>query len=215
VAVAPGFPSNLHGIVFDQAQAGYLAGYVAASFSGSRKVALVGVSATDAATSNYAAGFKSGVQQADSEAGVAGPAVATVSLVGTSTAPERGRTTAAVLIKAGNDVISAMPNLSGFGAMREACTRKGRLVALESDAWQILPDVQACLIVSVLDRGDVAVRNAVLEAAHGSALPALVIADVGNGGIALSDFHVDLPDGFAARLAGVLAAMTAEQRAAS
>ncbi len=41
VAVPDGSPANVHGIVFDQAQAGYLAGYVAASFSTSGKVGLV------------------------------------------------------------------------------------------------------------------------------------------------------------------------------
>ena len=103
-----------------------------------------------------------------------------------------------------------MPNLSGLGAMRDACGRKARLVGLESDAWQTLPDVQPCLIASVLNRSDVAVRDAVLAVAHGGALPSLVVENVANGGLGLSEFHVEQPAGFAARLAGVLAAMSSK-----
>jgi basic membrane protein A len=219
VAVLEGSPANVHGIVFDQAQAGYLAGFVAASFSSSGKVAFVGVAASDVASTNYAAGFRAGVLQAGAAgssaagatagAGSGATPAATVSYVGTSTAPEKGRATSAALIKAGNDVLTTLPDLSGFGAMRDACARKAHLVALQSDAWQTLPDVQPCLIVSVLDRGDVAVRDAILSLAHGSSLPALIVANVAGGGIALSDFHVALPDGFSERLAGVLAAVTA------
>ncbi len=127
--------------------------------------------------------------------------------VGTATAPEKGRTTSAALIKAGNDVLTAMPNLSGVGAMRDACGRKARLVGLESDAWQTVPDVQPCLVASVLNRSDVAIRDAVLSVAHGAALPSLVVEDVASGGLGLSEFHVAQPAGFAARLAGVMAAM--------
>jgi basic membrane protein A len=209
VAVPEGSPANVHGIVFDQAQSGYLAGFVAASFSSTGKVAFVGVTASDVATSNYAAGFAAGVR----EAAAAGPpgtaAASTVAYAGTDSAPEKGRATSAALIKAGNDVLTALPDLSGFGAMRDACGRKARLVALGSDAWQTLPDVQSCLIVSVLDRGDVAARDAILAIAHGSSPAALLVANVANGGIALSDFHVELPAGFSGRLAGVLAAVTA------
>ncbi len=216
VAVVKGSPANVHGIVFDQAQAGYLAGFVAASFSSSGKVAFVGVAASDAASTNYAAGFRAGVLPAGAAGATAGSGAtagaapaAPVSYGGTSTAPEKGRATSAALIKAGNDVLTTLPDLSGFGAMRDACARKAHLVALESDAWQTLPDVQPCLIVSVLNRGDVAVRDAILSLAHGASLPALIVANVAGGGIALSDFHVALPDGFSERLAGVLAAVTA------
>jgi hypothetical protein len=106
-------------------------------------------------------------------------------------------------------VLVAQPSLSGFGAMRDACGRKARIVAIGTDAWTALPDIQPCLIASVLERSDVAVRDAVLALAHGATVPQLVVESVGNGGIALSDFHADVPAGFSDRLSGVLAAMSA------
>jgi basic membrane lipoprotein Med (substrate-binding protein (PBP1-ABC) superfamily) len=104
-------------------------------------------------------------------------------------------------------VISARPDLSGIGALREACGRKARLVAVETDAWQIVPDVRSCLIVSVLKRYDIAIGNALLHVAAGQTVSTLTLEDVSTGGIALSDFHVDRPAGFDSGLAGVLSVL--------
>jgi basic membrane protein A len=201
VAVAGDAPPNVHGLVFDHAEAGYLAGFVAASFTGSGKVALVGVADTDVQTTNYYSGFRNGAEQ------VTGNAAAGIGYAGTPDAPEKGRNAAAALVKAGDDVIAALPNLSGIGAMREACARGARLVAFETDASLTVPDVQQCLIVSVLDRYDVAARDALLALAGDQALGPLIVEDVASGGISLSGFHASLPEGFEANLDGVLAAM--------
>lgn len=201
VVVPDGAPANVHGLLFDQAEAGYLAGYIAASFSETGKVGIVGDSAADAATANYAAGFRAGAAQA-----VPGSTVS-VGYAGTADAPEKGRTAAAALIKGGNDTILAMPNLSGIGAMRETCDRKSRFVAVGTDAWQTVPDARPCLIASVLDRYDTAVATALLALATGQTLTQRVMNDVSNDGIVVSEFHADAPAGFGTGLAGVVATL--------
>jgi basic membrane protein A len=201
VAVPATAPANVHGIVFDEAQAGYLAGFVAGSFSVGGKVGFVGDTATDSKSANYAAGFANGATQA--RAGT----IASVSFVGTPDSPDEGRTTAAALVKSGVNVLTALPDLSGIGALREACAGQARLVAVETDAWQVIPDVRSCLIVSVLERYDVAVEDSILAVASGRPPGAITVEDVSTGGIALSDFHGELPAGFDAALAGVLAAL--------
>jgi basic membrane protein A len=202
VAVPAGSPPNVHGIVFDLAEAGYLAGFVAASLSGTGNVGFVGDTATDAVSASYAAGFAAGVPLAGSDAG---PEIA---YAGAVDSPDRGRLAAAGLIKSGVDIVSAATDLTGIGAMREACARSGRLVALETDAWQTVPDLRPCLIGSVLLRDDVAVANAIMALASGATLPAVDVQDVSTGAIMLSDFHADLPGGFASKLAGVLAGLS-------
>jgi basic membrane protein A len=201
VAVPAGSPANVHGIVFDEAEAGYLAGFVAGSFSGSGKAGFVGDVSGDARSTNYASGFGSGASQAGTGIGVA------VAYVGTSDSPDKGRAAAAGLVGSGVTVLSAEPSLSGIGALREACGRKARLVALDTDAWQVVPDVRSCLIASVLNRYDVAVREAILRVAAGQKLSTVTLEDASTGGIALSDFHVDRPAGFDSQLAGVLTAL--------
>jgi len=201
VVVPEGAPSNVHGLVFDQAEAGYLAGYIAASFSGSGAVGFVGDAAADVSTANYAAGFRAGAAQARPGSAVS------VGYAGTADAPEKGRAAAAALIKGGNDTILAMPSLSGIGAMRETCDRKARFVALGTDAWQVVPDVRPCLIASVLDRYDTSVGTALLALAAGQVLPPRVMNDVSNDGIAVSELRADAPAGFGTGLAGVVAAL--------
>jgi basic membrane protein A len=201
VAVPTASPPNVHGIVFDEAEAGYLAGFVAGSFSAAGKIGFVGDTATDARSANYASGFGNGAFQARTGIGVS------VVYVGTSDSPDKGRTTAAGLVKAGVDVVSALPDLSGIGALREACGRKARLVAVDTDAWQTIPDVRSCLVTSVLKRYDVAVGGAIERLAAGQTAPATIVEDVSTGGIDVGDFHVDQPAGFDSQLASVVAAL--------
>jgi basic membrane protein A len=203
VVVSNGAPANVHGLVFDEAEAGYLAGYVAASFSSSGSIGMVGDVQDEVQTTNYAAGFGSGAAQEK-------PGFTVVfAYAGTSDSPEKGRAAATGLVKAGSDVIVALPSLSGIGAFREACTAKARLVAVDTDAWQTVPDVQTCLIVSVMKRYDVAVSVAIAAATAGRAVSRESVNDVANGGIAMSDFHANLPAGFGARLDAVVVTLKA------
>ena len=201
VVVPDGSPSNVHGLSFDEAEAGYLGGYVAAAFTSSGKVAMVGDTSTDTSSANYAAGFRNGASQAKPGIAVA------FAYAGTPDSPDKGRTSAAGLVKAGNGVLLAMPSLSGIGAMREACADKARLVAVDTDAWHTVPDIGSCLIVSVMKRYDVAVTAAILAVDSGRTVPRLTLNDLTNGGIALSDFHVDLPARFGDQLAAVIGAL--------
>lgn len=201
VAPPDGITANVHGLVFDQAEAGYLAGYVAAWFSATGDVGFVGDAASDRVTANYAAGFPAGAAQAKPATTVA------VGYAATADAPDKGRTAAATLIKGGSDIVLAMPSLSGIGAMRETCGRKARLVTVGTDAWQVVPDVQPCLIVSVVNRYDAAVETALLALAAGTPLPQREMNDVSNDGIAIGEFHADIPAGFQTGLAGVMATL--------
>ena len=200
-------PGNVHGIVFDEAEAGYLAGYVAAAFadsgSGSGSIGLVGDTKGDTRSANYESGFRAGAAEESPNITVA------VADVGTPDSPDRGRATASGLVGAGSTVIMAMPSLSGIGALREACAGKAQVVAVDTDAWQTVPDIQPCLIVSVMNRYDVAAAAAIDTANSGRTIPRVTVNDVANGGIALSEFHANAPSGFPARLAAVLATLKA------
>ena len=199
--IAAGAPPNVHGLVFDDAEAGYLAGFVAGSFTAKGTIGMVGVSGTDAATANYASGYRNGAAEANAAVQVR------VAYANRANDTATGRAVAGGLVKAGADVVLAMAGFTGAGAMRQACALKAGVVALDTDASLVFPDVRPCLIVTVLDRYDVAAREAILRYVAGDALPATVMFDVAGGGVALSDFGKPMPAGFAERLAGVLAAL--------
>lgn len=201
VAVPAAAPANLHGLIFDEAEAAYLGGYVAASMTTSAKIGFVADTKTDSRSINYAAGFKAGASQAN-------PAVAAaLAYVGTPDSPDKGRTAAAGLVKAGDTVIVAGPSLSGIGAEREACARHAQLVGLDTDLWQSVPDIRSCVVATVLNRYDVAVTDAIVTLASGGTLPTITTSNVASGGIALSDFHVALPAGFQDKLDAVVGAL--------
>jgi len=129
VAVPDTAPANVHGLNFDEAEAGYLAGYVAASIATAGQIGMVGDTAADVASANYAAGLKAGAAQAGSSAEV------TIAYAGTADSPAKGRTAAGVLAKAGDRVVAAVPSLSGIGALRQACGAGLQLVGLDIDVW--------------------------------------------------------------------------------
>lgn len=199
--IPDGSPSNVHGLVFDEAEAGYLAGLLAASLSATHKIGLVGVTNADIRTANYAGGLANGAKYADSTVEVA------LAYATRSDDPQMGRAAATVLVKGKADVVVAMADLTGAGAMREACARKASVVALDTDASLVLPDVEPCLVVSVLKRYDVAAREAILRYVARKPLPAGILFDFAGGGIGLSEFHQPVPQELTDRLAGVVAAM--------
>ena len=162
---------------------------------------MVGFTKTDVRTANYANGFRSGAMDANPKVKV------TVAYATRTDNPQKGRAATDGLVKAKADVILAMSDLTGAGVMREACARNASVVALDTDASLVLPDVDPCLVVSVLKRYDVAAREAILRYAARDPLPAMITFDVAGGGITLSDFGKPMPSGFDARLAGVLAAL--------
>jgi basic membrane protein A len=93
--------------------------------------------------------------------------------------------------------------------MREACRRGASVVALDTDAWLLVPDVNACLVTSVRKLYDVAIASAIRRYSDGLEMPGLVLSDVAGGGIGLSDFHVAIPATVTARLDRVVGDMRA------
>jgi basic membrane protein A len=205
VTVPDSSPPNVHGLAFDEAEAGYLAGYVAAAFagSGSGSIGMVADTSADVRSANYGAGFRSGAAEASPDVTV------TIVYATNPSSPDKGRTAASGLVQDGSTVIMAMPSLSGIGALREACAGKAQVVAVDTDAWQTVPDIRSCLIVSVMKRYDAAAASAIGTANSGGTIPRVTVNDVANGGISYSDFHVTVPAGFPTRLAAVLATLKA------
>ena len=200
-AIADDAPANVRGLIFDESEAGYLAGVVAAGVTESKKVGFVGDLQTDASSASYAGGFRNGSAEID-------PSIeAEIAYAGRQDDTQRGRTAAAGLVKDGADVVVAMAGISGDGALRGACDRKAKVIALETDATLMLPDISGCLVVSVVKRYDVAIRDAVLGYAAGGDVPRVTMNDVASGGIALTEFHAPVPPALKDRLATVLAVL--------
>jgi basic membrane protein A len=196
-------PANVHGLVFDDVEAGYLAGYVAASASLTGNVGFVAGLAADPSAAAYLAGLRSGALQLSLAATVS-PAYA-----GADQDPQKGRAAVDSLVASGAGAIVAMPDLTGYGAMRQACAHEIPVVALATDAALLLPDVRSCLALSILRRYDLAVRDAILGYAMGHPLPRVSLGTVASGGIQPGPFARHASPELANGLQDVLAAMRA------
>ena len=196
-------PANIEAIVFDESEAGYLAGLVAGSVSTSGSVGFVGDLQGDVASANFAVGFASGTPEGSPTA------TASVAYAGRISDPQKGGAAASGLLKSGADVIAGMPGPSGNGALRTACKAGARVIALETDASLILPDVSDCLVVSVLFRYDVVLGEAISTYAGGGEMPTVLVGDVANGGVGLSTFYQTVSQGTQDRVSVVLEVLAA------
>jgi basic membrane protein A len=201
--IADGAPANVHGLVFDDVEAGYLAGYVAAGAGSTGNVGFVAGLASDPAAAAYLAGLHNGALQLSSTATVS-PAYA-----GADQDPQKGRAAVDSLVASGAEVIVATPDLTGYGAMRQACAHEIPVVALATEAGLLLPDVRTCLLVSILRRYDLAVRDAITGYATGRPVPRVAIGTVASGGIQPGPFARHASPELANGLQDVLTAMRA------
>ena len=153
--VAPPEPPNYQGLLFNEAQAGYLAGIVAGTITKTNKIGAVGgredvppVVAYIKGYENAAKATKPGVQ-------------VLVNYVGDFNAPDKGQASAQTMIGQGADVIFQVAGLTGAGALRAACAAKVYGIGVDVDQYQSLPDSKGCIITSAEKRLQNAVRDGI------------------------------------------------------
>jgi basic membrane protein A len=153
--VADPAPANYQGLLFNEAQAGYLAGIVAATITRSNKVGAVGGRSDVPPVVNYIKGYENAVKA--TKAGV----TVSVNYVEDFNAPDKGEASAKTMIGQGVDVIFQVAGLTGAGALRAACSAKIWGIGVDVDQYQSLPDSKACIVTSAEKRLQNAVRDAI------------------------------------------------------
>src|SRR5512143_303532 len=135
-------PKNYAGLVFNEAQAGYLAGIVAGTITKSGKIGAVGGRSDVPPVVNYIKGYENGAKSVKSSVQV------TVNYTEDFNAPDKGEASAKTMIGQGVDVIFQVAGLTGAGALRAACNAKIYGIGVDVDQWLSLPDAQGCIITS-------------------------------------------------------------------
>lgn len=209
---------NIKPLVFDTAQAAFLGGYTAASFSESGKVGTFG-GVNIPPVSIFMDGFALGVAHFNEENS------ANVQVIGWDVDAQDGQFTnefaandvakqmAQGIIDQGADVLFPVGGPI-YQSAAEAIRDSGGNVALmgvDADVFETDPSVGDLLLVSVLKGIDVAVYDAVLEAAAGDFSTTPFVGTLENGAVGLSPFHdfeskvdADLADRLAAIEAGII-----------
>ena len=207
---------NVKPIVFDTAQAAFLAGYAAASYSKSGIVGTFGGIPIPPVTI-FMDGFVDGVNHYNTVKG------ASVTVLGWDVAAQDGamtggfeandtaKSTAQNLIDQGADVILPVGGpifLSAAEAIRDS-GKDIAMIGVDADAFETAPDLSDLFLTSIMKGMQVGVADVVNGSAEGSFDKSPFVGTLENGGVSIAPFH-DYTDKVSADLQGELDALKAD-----
>lgn len=189
-------PENLKPLVFNTAEASYLAGYVSAGMSAKGKLGtFVGLNIPT--TAIFADGFEDGMKKYNEERG------ADVKLVGWEKEKQdgtvvggfsdvpKGKTFSSQLIEQGVDVIMPVAGPVGAGSLaaaREA--NNGTMVVwVDSDGYNAQPEFKDLILTTVVKEIGNSVFATIKELSEGNFSAEAYIGNLKNGGVSLAPFH--------------------------
>ena len=207
---------NVKPILFDTAQASYLAGYLAAGVSTSGKVATFG-GGNQPPVTLFMDGFADGV---DAYNAAHGTTVRVLgwdqeardgSFTGDFEDVNKGKQVAQALIDQGADVIMPVAGQVGEGAASAALDAGGvSVIWVDNDGYDTLPETyRPILLTSVLKDTEQAVREIAVSTTDDSFTNEPYVGTLENGGVGLAPFH-DLESSVPADLAAEVDALSDE-----
>jgi basic membrane protein A len=186
---------NVKPLVFDTAQAAFLAGYLAAGVSQTGKVATFG-GGNQPPVTLFMDGYVDGVAHYNS---VHSTAVEVIGwnkdtqdgvFTGDFEDINKGLTTTAGLIAQGADVILPVAGQVGEGAARAAMdSGTASIIWVDSDGYDTAPEFRSVLLTSVLKNTGAAVVEIVKSSMDGTFDSTAFVGTLGNGGVDIAPFH--------------------------
>ncbi|WP_285727372.1 BMP family lipoprotein [Psychromicrobium xiongbiense] len=197
--VDPTFPKNVKPIVYDTAQAAFLAGYLSAATSKTGKVATFGGINIPTVTI-FMDGFADGVAYYNQKKGKSvqllgwDKAKQDGTFVGDFKSIDKGKVLTQGFLDQGADIVMpvAGPVGSGAGAAINEAKAKGtdaKLVWVDSDGYLTAPDYKSVVLTSVMKTMSTAVEAVIKDDKDGKFDPTPYIGTLNNGGVALAPFH--------------------------
>lgn len=181
---------NYQGIVFAEAQPGYLAGIVAASISESGTIGAVGGTNVPAVV-NYWRGYENGAKSVNPDIEVLYQETDPNPAIGFND-PAKGKTIAGTFISNGADVIFQIAGLTGQGALEAVCAEEGVWgIGVDVDQAVSLPNLADCIVTSAEKKLVDTVKAVVLSVASDTFQAGTVAYNAASEpqAIGLSDYH--------------------------
>jgi basic membrane protein A len=199
---------NYHAFTFQEDQAGYLAGIVAASASKSGIIGAIGGTTLCNACVRYIQGYELGAKSVNASVTVKSAYVTHDFSAAAFGDPVGGKAFAQNFMAANHpDVLFAVAGLTGNGVLDAACAAGIWGVGVDVNQYISLPNDDKCIITSAEKHLVSAVTQAIQSIASGGTIPTLFNA--ANDGIGASAVtNVTLPD-VQAKLDAAVAAMKA------
>ena len=173
-------PANYQGLIFNEAQAGYLAGIVAGTITKSNKIGAVGGRSDVPPVVSYIKGYENAAKTVKPGVQVL------INYVEDFNAPDKGEASAKTMIGQGADVIFQVAGLTGAGALRAACNAKIWGIGVDVDQYLSLPDSKACIVTSAEKHLQNAARDAIKRFKDKGKQTGNYVNDATNGGVGAS-----------------------------
>jgi basic membrane protein A len=203
--VADPAPANYQGLLFNEAQAGYLAGIVAGTITRTGKIGAVGGRSDVPPVVSYIKGYGNGAKSVKADVKVS------VNYTEDFNAPDKGQASAQTMIGQGVDVIFQVAGLTGAGALRAACSKNIYGIGVDVDQYLSLPDAKQCIVTSAEKHLQVAAREAIKRFKASGKQGGNFFNDAKNDGIGASPIRnlTPVPAGLEDKLKAAIAAMKA------
>ena len=201
--VADPVPANYQGLLFNEAQAGYLAGIVAGTITKTGKIGAVGGRSDVPPVVNYIKGYQNGAKSVNANVQV------TAVYVEDFNAPDKGEAAAKTMIAQGVDVVFQVAGLTGTGVLRAACNAKVYGIGVDVDQYLSLPATKDCTITSAEKKLQNAARDAIQRFKDKGKQGGNFTGDATNEGIAASPIRnlTPIPAGLEDKLKAAIADM--------
>ncbi|WP_026460311.1 BMP family lipoprotein [Schaalia suimastitidis] len=188
-------PENSKALVFNTAEASFLAGYAAAGMTSTGKVGtFLGMNIPS--TAIFADGFQDGIKKYNE---VKGTNVELLGwdkekqdgmAVGNFSDTPKGKQFSTQLIEQGADIILPVAGPVGEGALAAAQeTGKASVIWVDADGYETKPDFGSLIMTSVMKEIDNAVFDTIKSLVEDSWSSDPYVGTVANGGVSLAPFH--------------------------
>jgi basic membrane protein A len=179
---------NLQGLIFLEAQAGYVAGVLACSISESGVIGAVGGIFAIPPIPQYIGGYHNGCLSVNPAATVLVQYVSE-DITKAFNDPTTGRQLAQQMLDLDADVLFQVAGGSGQGVLEAVCDAGKYGIGVDTDQYLSSPNVAKCIVTSAEKKIVAAITAAIERVADGSAVGGNITGDATNGGIGLAPYH--------------------------
>lgn len=187
---AGAIPANYQGVIFVEAQAGYLVGVVAGSLTKSNVVGAVGAINTIPPVVSYIRGFENGVHSVNANAQVL-ITYADTDITKAFNEPDKGKSIAEQMIGQKADWLFQVAGGTGVGVLQAACAAPGVYgIGVDVDQAPAFPDLK-CVVTSAEKHLALAISAAIVRISKGTDKGGNIVNDASSDpvGVGISDFH--------------------------
>jgi basic membrane protein A len=181
---------NYQGLVYNEAQPGYLVGIIAASISKTGVIGAVGGINTIPAVVKYIKGYQNGALSVNPQAKVLQVYVST-DITKAFNDPATGEAIAKQMLSQKADVIFQVAGLSGQGALKAACDAKVYGIGVDVDQYISNPNTKGCTVTSAEKKLSDTVTAAIQRIGAGTDKGGTILGDASSTppAIGISPYH--------------------------